>query len=139
MGVKNLVQNFPRVMKQESWRQSMVRGIMGLPAESKNEAALHDTIDLIPVIGDFPSFMRILTNKGNRVNQGIDAFVGAIPIAGDIADLLFTGDTNLKQFEMRPKDMGTAETVLSGKWFSNAMEKYVGGNEDVGSIWTDKK
>ncbi len=135
MGFRTFLKNLPRLMKQESWRQSIVRGILGQPAHSKNEAVLHDAIDLVPILGDFPSLNRIFSNKGNRMNQARDFFIGAIPIAGDIADLFLAGDTNIQQFEQRQQKKGKVETVVTLSFISNTLEKYVGGADR--SVWED--
>jgi len=130
MGLKNYIQNVPRILKQPSWRASLVRAFYGQPAQSKNEAVLHDTVDLLPVIGDGANAIRIYTNKGNRWQQARDFFIGLIPGIGDAADLVLSPDTNLKQFEKRQEKMGKVETIVTGKWFPNMVERYVGGVKD---------
>ena len=135
MGIKNFFKNLPKARRALN-RPSIVRASTGQPAKSKDEAVLHDTVDLIPIIGDGPNLGRILTNKGNRKNQAKDFFVGLIPILGDGADLALTPDTNIKQFErhqIQPK--GKVETVMTGSLIPNAIEKYAGGEDR--SIWED--
>jgi len=119
--------------------QASIRGLMGFPAESLMEAKLHDRIDLIPIVGDIPSGFRILYDKGNRANQALDWIVGIVPVVGDIADFLFTRDTNVKQWDKRSatKPMGTVETVLTGKVLPNVVDKYIGRSSRP-SIWNDK-
>lgn len=137
MGVDKLLRNVDQALSALN-RENLVRGLVGQPAESKAEAALHDLIDLVPIIGDYSSFTRILTNKGNRFDQAVDAFVGLIPIVGDVADALLAGSTNIDQFEEKSiKKMGPVETFVTGKWFNNLLVKYVGGDKNIKSIWHD--
>lgn len=136
MGLKNLVKRLDDAMGAIS-RENVVRAFTGQPAESVDEAALHDVIDSIPIIGDAASFRRVMTNKGNRMAQFGDAVIGVVPILGDVADLLITPDTNIVQVqEDRSKKMGPVETFFTGKWFSNIAERYIGGNKDR-NIWKD--
>ena len=134
--------NLPRVVHQPrengGMRASLVRGLLGQPAQSKNEAVLHDSIDLIPVLGDIPGFIRVMSNKGNRAQQLTDALIGAIPIIGDLADLFLASDTNMQQFShTNPKlvQKGTVETILTGSFIPNIIERYVGGVDRP--IWHD--
>ena len=135
MGVNKLLSNIDNAMSALS-RATVMRALLGQPAQSKNEAALHDVVDLIPIVGDGASFRRIMTNKGNRLDQMVDAVIGAIPIIGDLADFFAKSDTNIVQFEeSKIKDMGPMETILTAKWFDNMIERYVGGEDRP--IWHD--
>ncbi len=122
----------------EGFRPALARALVGQPAKNRNEAALQDSIDLVPIIGDVPNLVKVITNKGNRVRQLEDTLIGAIPIVGDIADLLLASDTNIQQVEKVPEwkqKKGKLETIVTMSFVPNAVEKYVGGvNRD---IWSD--
>lgn len=137
MGVEDLVRHFDRAIGGID-RKTLVRALVGLNAQSQSEAALHDLVDLIPIIGDFPSFARILWAKGNRLDQAVDAFVGLVPVVGDAADLLLTGSTNIDQFEEKSiQEMGPVETALTLKFVANWISKNIGGDQSIKSIWKD--
>lgn len=127
----------PLVLSQPAgFRPAISRALSGQPALNINEAALQDSIDLIPIVGDLPNIVKILTNKGNRINQLQDAAIGVIPIAGDIADFFFASDTNIQQIESNSVEKkGKVETFVTLSFVPNAIEKYIGGVER--NIWYD--
>ena len=135
---ENLVKNTPKAFHQPAgWRAALIRTLTAQPPKNMNEAALQDIVDLIPVVGDAISAPKILTNKGNRMNQLKDWAIGVIPVVGDVADLFIASDTNMKQLSI-PKEKqkkGTLETIFTGAVFSNATEKYLGGVNRP--IWHD--
>lgn len=139
MGLKSLIRNFPKIMRQpEGFRPALARALAGQPAQNVNEAALQDSIDLIPVVGDVPNIIKVLSNKGNRIRQLEDTLIGAIPIIGDVADLLLASDTNIQQVERIPEwkqRKGRLETLVTLSFVPNAIERYIGGVDR--SIWED--
>ncbi|MCY3412698.1 MAG: hypothetical protein INQ03_13755 [Candidatus Heimdallarchaeota archaeon] len=133
MGIVSYFKNIPKALDAVN-RQTLTRQLVGMPAKSKGEAILGDTLDGMPVLGTYAEFRKFWNSKGNRVQQLKDSVISVIPFS----DFIVMTDTNLKEFESHKiKKMGSAETILTGKFIDNAIVKYIGGDKSIKSILHD--
>jgi len=91
-----------------------LKAILG-DTSTKRRSRYADVIDSIPILGDIAQlFVIARTELEYQKYQIADFLVGLVPIIGDIADYLFTPDTNSKIAEMRLRQEYYNSLVATG-------------------------